>query len=81
MLFKTKNKMKNIFRVNTISSERTTTREKLDAHTIEDHVGDYQTKEEAIEVYEATGTGMEVDKELLFIDEEKNIYETILTTY
>jgi len=81
MLFKTKNKMKNIFRVNTISSERATTREKLDAHTIEAHVGDYATREEAIEVYEATGTGMEVDKELLFIDEEKNIYETILTTY
>jgi len=69
------------FRVNRIRSEMATTREKLDAHTIEAWVGDYVTKEEALEVYEATGTGVEVDKEMLFIDEEKNIYETILTTY
>lgn len=73
--------MKIFFRVNQIRSERATTREKLDAHTIEAHIGDYATKEEAMEVYEATRTGMEVDKELLFIDEEKNICETILTTY
>ncbi len=33
-----------------------------------------------MEVYESTGIGMEVDKELLLINEEKNICETVLTT-
>lgn len=75
--------MKAIYRVNQIRSQRAVEREGLDEHTIEKHIGDFETKEEAMEVYEATGTGMEVDKELVLItnDGMSDNCETILTTY
>lgn len=76
--------MKNLtafYRVNQIRSERACIREGYEPKTIDKHIGDFETKEEAMEVYNSTGTGMEVDKQLLFIDEEKNICEEIETTY
>jgi hypothetical protein len=72
---------KNFYRVNQIRSQRAVEREGLEEKAIEKHIGDYATKEEAMEVYNATSTGMEIDKQLLFIDEEKNICEEIETTY
>lgn len=75
--------MKAIYRVNQIRSQRAVEREGLAERTIEKHIGDFETKEEAMEVYEATGTGMEVDKELVLItnDGMSDNCETILTTY
>lgn len=76
--------MKNLnsyYQVNQIRSKRAVEREKLYERTIEKHIGNYATKEEAMEVYKATSTGMEVDKQLVFIDEEKSICEEIQTTY
>lgn len=69
------------YQVNQIRSQRAVEREKLDERTIEKHIGNYATKEEAMQVYNATTTGTEVDKQLLFVDEEKNICEEIETTY
>lgn len=76
--------MKNLnsyYQVNQIRSKRAVEREKLDERTIEKHIGNYATKEEAMIVYNDTDTGIEVDKQLLFVDEEKNICEEIETTY
>lgn len=76
--------MKNLnsyYQVNQIRSQRAVERECLEEKAMEKHIGNFPTKEEALEVYNATATGMEVDKQLLFIDEEKNICEEIETTY
>lgn len=56
------------YQVNQIRSKRATEREKLEAHTIEKHIGDYATIEEAQGVYNETQTGMEVEKELINIE-------------
>lgn len=69
------------FRVNQIRSERACLRENLEPKAFEKHIGDFQTKEEAMAAYEATATGMEVDKIIFFIDEENNINEEVVTTY
>lgn len=69
------------FRVNQIRSQRAVQREGLEEKAIEKHIGDFPTKEEAIDVYNSTATGMEVDKQLLFIDDENNICEELATTY
>jgi hypothetical protein len=73
--------MKTIFRVNQIRSERATVRESLEPRTIEKHIGDFETYEEAKEAYDNTNTGMEVDKELVKlvgngINDEETIIET-----
>lgn len=76
--------MKNLnsyYQVNQIRSQRAVEREGLEEKAIEKHIGNFATKEEAMEIYNATSTGMEVDKQLLFIDEEKNICDEIETTY
>lgn len=76
--------MKNLnsyYQVNQIRSQRAVEREGLEEKAIEKYIGNFSTKEEAMEVYNATATGMEVDKQLLYIDEEKNICEEIETTY
>lgn len=75
--------MKTIYRVTQIRSERATVREGLEPRTIEKQIGDFDTYEEAKEAYDNTGTGMEVDKELVkLVGTGINDDETILeTTY
>lgn len=73
--------MKTTYRVNQIRSERATVREGLEPRTIEKHIGDFYSYEEAKEAYDNTGTGMEVDKELIKlvgtgINDEEAIIET-----
>jgi len=68
------------YRVNELRSEMACTRENLEAKTISRHIGDFETKEEAMEVYNQIG-GMEVAAQLLFVDEANNIFDEILTDY
>lgn len=69
------------YRVNQIRSQRAVERENLQEKAIEKHIGDYATLEEATEVYNSTQIGAEVDKQLLFIDENNNIEKELETTY
>lgn len=75
--------MKTYYRVNQIRSQRAVEREKLEHPTLERHVGDYDTIEEAEQVYNQTNTGIETEKELLKVTEGKmsDEVETIETTY
>lgn len=66
-----------IYRVNQIRSNRAVQREKLDPRTIEKHVGDFETIEQALRAYDNTSTGMETGKEIVVIETD----EVILTTY
>lgn len=65
------------FRVNQIRSKRATERENLEVGTVEKFIGDFETLEEAKEVYSQTATGMEVDKEIVNLETG----EVIETTY
>jgi len=65
---KNKNKMKTTYIVNQIRSEKATLREKLEPRTIENHIGDFDTYEDAKESYDNTPIGMEVDKELVMLE-------------
>ena len=56
------------FRVNQIRSKRATERENLEVGTVEKFIGDFETLEEAKEVYSQTATGMEVDKEIINLE-------------
>ncbi len=71
--------MKTIYRVNQIRSQRATERENLEPRTIEKHVGDFDSMEDAQAAYNNTATGMEADKELLKIegDNEQVINTTL----
>ena len=69
--------MENVYRVNQIRSKRATERENLEVGTVEKFIGDFETLEEAKEVYSQTATGMEVDKEIINLE----IGEVIETTY
>lgn len=69
--------MENVYRVNQIRSKRATERENLEVGTVEKVIGDFETLEEAKEVYSQTATGMEVDKEIINLE----IGEVIETTY
>jgi hypothetical protein len=73
--------MKKCYRVTKIRSERACLREKLEPKTQESFIGDFETLEEAKKVYDEVQIGSEVDKLLEFIDEEKNIFEELETTY
>jgi len=70
-------KMENVYRVNQIRSKRATERENLEVGTVEKVIGDFETLEEAKEVYSQTATGMEVDKEIINLETG----EVIETTY
>lgn len=78
-------KNSNRYIVNLIRSQRATEREGLEPRTIEKNVGDFDTLEEAQNVYNDLSIGMEVDKELVLIevsDENHIIYEEVIkTTY
>jgi len=69
--------MENVYRVNQIRSKRATERENLEVGTVEKFIGDFETLEEAKEVYSQTATGMEVDKEIVNVETG----EVIETTY
>lgn len=69
--------MENVYRVNQIRSKRATERENLEVGTVEKVIGDFETLEEAKEVYSQTATGMEVDKEIVNLETG----EVIETTY
>lgn len=69
--------MENVYRVNQIRSKRATERENLEVGTVEKFIGDFETLEEAKEVYSQTATGMEVDKEIVNLETG----EVIETTY
>ena len=69
--------MENVYRVNQIRSKRATERENLEVGTVEKFIGDFETLEEAKEVYSQTATGMEVDKEIINLETG----EVIETTY
>ena len=69
------------FQVNQIKSKRAVEREGLEVTNTEKHIGNFGTKEDALSAYELVPTGMEVEKQLLFIDEESNICQEIETTF
>lgn len=69
--------MENVYRVNQIRSKRATERENLEVGIVEKVIGDFETLEEAKEVYSQTATGMEVDKEIFNLETG----EVIETTY
>ena len=69
------------FQVNQINSKRAVEREGLEVTNTEKHIGNFGTKEDALSAYELVPTGMEVEKQLLFIDEESNICQEIETTF
>lgn len=73
-------KLKAYYQVNKIRSQKAVEREKLEDN-IEKHIGNFFKKEDAINVYNNTSIGVEVDKQLLFIDEEKNICKEIKSTF
>ena len=69
------------FQVNQIKSKRAVEREGLEVTNTEKHIGNFGTKEDALSAYELVPTGMEIEKQLLFIDEESNICQEIETTF
>lgn len=75
----------NRYIVNLIRSQRATEREGLEPRTLESNKGDFDTLEEAQEVYNNLSIGMEVDKELVLLevnDDMHVVYEEIIeTTY
>jgi hypothetical protein len=73
-------KLKAYYQVNKIRSQKAVEREKLEDN-IEKHIGNFLIKQDAINVYNNTSIGVEVDKQLLFIDEEKNICKEIKSTF
>jgi hypothetical protein len=73
-------KLKAYYQVNKIRSQKAIEREKLEDN-IEKHIGNFLIKQDAINVYNNTSIGVEVDKQLLFIDEEKNICKEIKSTF
>ena len=68
------------YRVNELRSEMACTRENLEPKSINRHLGDFETMEEAVEVYNQIA-GIEVAAQLLFIDEANNVFDEILTDY
>lgn len=73
-------KLKAYYQVNKIRSQKAVEREKLEDN-IEKHIGNFLIKQDAIDAYNTTTIGVEVDKQLLFIDEEKNICKEIKSTF
>lgn len=65
-------KLKAYYQVNQIRSQKAIERENLQDN-FEKHIGNFLIKEDAIDAYNNTSIGVEVSKQILFIDEEKNI--------
>lgn len=61
------------YRVQTVRSERAIEREGLDPDQVEEVIGDFFTLAEAVEVFQTTKSGTEIDKQIVFTSENVTI--------
>lgn len=69
------------YRINLIRSKRACEREGIEPKMVDKHIGDFEDLSEAMQVYESLRIGMEVDKQLLYINEDDQICIELKTTF